>query len=61
MTQTERLRAVIFKSLENNAYETDQIEAILKACKEASLKFVYDIQAPAFGKQWARFEEIEVE
>lgn len=62
--QTEKLEGIIEGYLNSpvRSMKPTHILArdILQACKEAGLKFVYDIQAPTFGKQWAKFKEIEL-
>ena len=62
MTQTEKLRAEIFKALEDNAWETDQIDAILESCKKSGLKFtqVGVVGDDLEGAYICKLEEIEL-
>ena len=68
-TQTNKLKQLLslvstdtgtLTGIQKSYLSPYEIALILKACKEAGLKFVYDIQAPVFGKQWAKFSEIDL-
>ncbi len=55
----DTLRRVIANTLADGYNDLDSIVTEIQEFEHSQgLAFVYDIQAPAFGKQWAKFEPL---